>query len=83
MKCPENANLQRQSGCLGLGWDWEEHEIPVWSNRNDLREDCGDGCPQLYIDNLWIVHLKWVNFMACKLHFIKFQNKYVAQVLIS
>lgn len=52
VKCPEKANLYRDrkqiSACLGWGLgvrlDGHRHGRTFWSNKNDLKLDCGDGC---------------------------------------
>ena len=59
------------------GWRAQGHkERPwqrgfFWDDENVLRVGGGEGCTTLsilqYIASHWIIHLKWITFMACEL----------------
>ena len=65
------------SSFLGPGAAWKNangHKVSFWGDENVLKLDCDDGCTTLKISFKTVnctVHLKWVNFMDCKLYLYK------------
>ena len=70
-KCPEKANLQTQKSSLVIVQGWREcpwQRVSSWDDENVLKVNSGGGCTTLnilqYITSHWIMHLKWITFMA-------------------